>query len=286
MARKVLLVHVIAVLATLFSVSVALAQIPEKLSPTYQTAGKTMSLFTSPNQIDGRKMAPDSSLFLPTEVYLTGGQLGWATAIADMNNDGIPDILEVSCCSARKDGNATIGVLIGHGDGTFQKAKVRSSGAWYTYSIVVADLNGDGKQDVVVTSECDSGCAEAGNVVSVLMGKGNGILRPATVYPTGGGEYASGEGTSLPVVVADLNGDGKPDLVVVSQTDSGYGDGMVGVLINNGDGTFRPVVNYDSGGFVAGSFTVADLNGDGKSTWQLLTARPAVRSIVREAAAT
>lgn len=40
--------------------------------------------------------------------------------------------------------------------------------------------------------------------------------------------------------------------------------GNVGVLLNNGDGTFQTAVTYDSGGILAGSAAVEDVNGDGK----------------------
>jgi hypothetical protein len=244
MIHRVRLVPIVGVLATLFLVGAVLAQIPAA---------------------DRAEMAPDTSLFLPTEVYLAGGQLGWATAIADMNRDGKPDILELSYASASTTGNGTVGVIFGNGDGTFQAAKIRSTGGAYSEAIAVGDLNGDGIPDVVVTSGCASGCpAGGGTVLSVMLGQPNGLLRTAVIYPIHGGQYSSGEGSSIPVIIADMNGDGKPDIVVVSQTDLSSSHGMIGVFINNGNGTFQPVVNYDSGGNITGSFTVADFNGDGK----------------------
>ena len=75
--------------------------------------------------------------------------------------------------------------------------------------------------------------------------------------------YASGGTVIYSVAVADVNGDGKPDLVVANGN-LDNGDGSVGVLLGNGDGTFQPVVTYDSGAAVADFVVIADVNGDGK----------------------
>ena len=83
-----------------------------------------------------------------------------------------------------------------------------------------------------------------------------------TLYGSGGASYPDY------IAVADLNGDGKPDIVIeqtVSVTDPTI---QVGVLLNNGDGTFQTAVTYGAGGSSSGpggaSVVVADVNGDGK----------------------
>jgi uncharacterized repeat protein (TIGR01451 family) len=75
------------------------------------------------------------------------------------------------------------------------------------------------------------------------------FARPVS-YPVGTSPAA--------VFVADLNGDGKPDLAVAN---SGSGD--VSVLLNNGDGTYKPAVNFDAGMASPTSIEVADFNNDG-----------------------
>jgi hypothetical protein len=75
-----------------------------------------------------------------------------------------------------------------------------------------------------------------------------------------GGSYPS-------IAVADVNGDGHLDLVVAY-----WYEGSVGVLLGKGDGTFQPVVKYNSGGTGASSVAVADLNGDGKPDIVVLNA--------------
>lgn len=63
--------------------------------------------------------------------------------------------------------------------------------------------------------------------------------------------------------MADLNGDGKPDLAVASSYEDYQGaPSVVGILLGNGDGTFHAAQNYRTGGLFAWSMTVGDVNGD------------------------
>jgi hypothetical protein len=58
------------------------------------------------------------------------------------------------------------------------------------------------------------------------------------------------------VSVADLNGDGAPDIVTTNDASSD-----VRVQLGNGDGTFQPQQSFEEG-FGGASVAVADLNGD------------------------
>lgn len=188
--------------------------------------------------------------------YDSGGQMAWSIAAADLNGDGNPDIVVTNH-------SGSVGILLGNGDGSFQPVVAYESGGLYTHSVIVEDLNNDGRLDLVVSNDFCASVNES--CLSVLMGNGDGTFQPATTYDAGGYPSASGQGISIPIFVADLNGDGKRDLIVGNATDRNQvGDGIVGVLLGNGDGTFQPVTRYDSGGFGLGGAVLSDLNGDGK----------------------
>ena len=203
--------------------------------------------------------------FAPAIAYNSGGFYADSVAIADVNGDGKPDLVVASSCenNACEGGNGQVAVLLGNGDGTFQAAMIFDSGGYYADSIAVADVNGDGKPDLIVANECVSysGCEQGlGGVVGVLLGNGDGTFQPAAAYGSGGYNAYS-------VVVGDVNGDGKADLVVANNCADAFCDsspgGSVGILLGNGDGTFQTAVNYSSGGNDATSVALSDVNGDG-----------------------
>jgi hypothetical protein len=163
-------------------------------------------------------------------------------AVADFNGDGIPDL----AFSENGDANVSVGLLLGNrgSNGTFTFV----AGAEYSMgeladpgSIAVGDFNGDGIPDVAVANVTQ-------NTVSVLLGKGKGVLGSPTAYAT---DYEPQQ-----VVVGDFNGDGIPDLALSNA------DGHVCVLHGKGDGTFNSLKPY-SGGAVLTALAVADFNGDG-----------------------
>jgi hypothetical protein len=252
--------------------------------------------------------------------YGSGGYQATSVAVADVNRDGIPDLIVAHACVSSTNCNyGGIGVLLGNGDGTFQPAVTYSSGGDDATSVTVADVNQDGKPDLVVSNFCVNSlnCSysgENGGGVAVLLGNGDGTFQPAVSYPStgfwtfgvavddvngdgkpdivlandliasgnafgsasvflanvsGGFEpgvtYAAGAGIDThAVAIADVNGDGKPDLLLANAQFNQYG-ASVAVLLGNGDGTFQSAVNYNSGGDVADSVAVADVNGDGKA---------------------
>lgn len=203
--------------------------------------------------------------FNPAVMYSSGGYYAHSLAIEDVNGDGKLDVIVANRCTGQPDcsGDGSVGVLLGSGDGTFQSVVAYDSRGRDTDTVAVADVNGDGKLDVLVSNNnCVTDSCGTGTV-GVLLGNGDGTFQPSVLYGSGGYSYES-------VAVADVNGDGKPDLVVASQCSSlvsncAYqGRGIVGVLLGNGDGTFQAVLTYDSGAYGAVSVAVADLNGDSR----------------------
>src|SRR5277367_2143652 len=194
---------------------------------------------------------PSAPLFGAAVSYGSGGQNGSAVAVGDVNGDGKPDLLVANdCFSSDNCTDPSVGVLLGNGDGTFQAAVSYGTGGYHASAITVADVNADGKLDLVIAQ-----CANAGScdgVVGVLLGNGNGTFQTAVIYNTGG--YVA-----TAVAVADVNGDGKPDLLVTNQCLSvnSCANGTVGVLLNNGNGTFRTATTYNSGGQYAQSVEAA-----------------------------
>jgi hypothetical protein len=138
----------------------------------------------------------------------------------------------------------------------FAPAVTYASGGFSPVLVAVADVNGDGKPDLVVlNSDCGTSCkGSVHGVVGVLLGNGDGTFQTAMSYDSGVVDPVS-------VAVADVNGDGKPDIVM---TTVGGAAGSVWVLLGNGDGTFQTAVTYGTGGYLAGGVAVADVNGDGK----------------------
>ncbi len=167
-------------------------------------------------------------------VSYPAGTRPFAVTLADLNEDGILDIL---AAEGTVDG---VTVLLGNGDGTFGNDIVYLSGG-NARGIAAADFNGDGHIDAAVTND---------NVtVGIVLGNGDGTLHSDTIY---GLPYFFAD-----LAAADFNGDGFPDIVTV---DTGCCLYNMAVLINRGDGSFKPYVEYDT---QLQSIAVGDVSGDG-----------------------
>lgn len=224
--------------------------------------------------------------------YAIGGGSGpTAITTGDFNQDGITDLLLNNFADFAGE-TPQLRLLLGNPDGTFQAPLVITYSAnTHPTAVVAADLNGDGKLDVVAANLDLGGNGDAS--FTVLLGNGDGTFGPpmetfSPAFPDN-------------VAVGDLNQDGKPDLIVAANTETdiylGNGDGTfqlsasypghevfsvavgdfngdakpdvaasvlngVEVLLGNGDGTFAAPVQYTTGGG-DGVLTLADVDGDG-----------------------
>jgi hypothetical protein len=186
--------------------------------------------------------------------YYAGGNQTSSVAVSDLNGDGMLDLVV-----ANSNGTNNIGVLLGNGDGTFRPVVTYSSGGGAAESVWIADVNEDGKRDILVAVNSSCTLCTDGGLLAVLLGNGDGTFQPAVMYSSGG--Y-----NAHWVAAGDLNGDGKLDLVVANRCgrEDCVGDGSIGVLLGNGNGTFQIPVVYDSGGLDTDTVAIAEVNGDGR----------------------
>ena len=191
----------------------------------------------------------------PTFRYETGPHTGaYAVDVVagDFNGDGRMDL-----AVANQNNPGTITIMLANPGGTFTTASTIDVGI--PYAMAVSDLNGDGNMDIAVV-----GPSPNGPEVTILLGNGDGTFKTSTTtlptYITGDDGY----GIEATVVAGDLNGDGIPDLAMVTFTgNNGIESEYLQVLLGKGDGTFIPLPLSASLGSGVGSLTMADFNGDG-----------------------
>jgi hypothetical protein len=176
--------------------------------------------------------------YQPRVDYAVGPMPNMLT-IGDFNGDNKPDLAVSNGAGFPP---ASISVLPGKGDGTFQtQIQISTPG---TVWIANGDFDGDGKLDVAVVTPSS---------VVIYLGNGDGTFHQGSSY-----SFNSGDGTGS-ITAADLNHDGKLDLAVIRNTNDAP---VVSVFLGNGDGTFQPPSDYPTLG--SGLVQATDINGDGK----------------------
>jgi peroxiredoxin len=171
-------------------------------------------------------------------------------AVADLNDDGKSDLV------ATHDDDPLVAVLLGDGKGAFNPAPVSPLRPPIpVWGVAVADLNGDGKKDLALGAQID-------HSVTIMLGDGKGGFVTATSSPMPAGNRANY------VAVADLNRDGKPDVVA-----SSYGSGEITVFLNetvaykaqttprNGAAEGEPAPDFDARALDGKTVRLSDLKG-------------------------
>jgi hypothetical protein len=139
-----------------------------------------------------------------------------SVAAGDFNADGKLDLVTANYSNSSN----SVSMLLGNGDGTFQTARFFAAGN-HPQSATVSDVNGDGVFDLVVTNP---GSTTSPGAVSVLLGNGDGSLAQPITTATATGGFSTNS-----VVMADFNGDGRPDAA------ANAGSNYVSVLLNDGN---------------------------------------------------
>jgi hypothetical protein len=189
---------------------------------------------------------PTQNRYVAGTPYTTGNASP-GMFVMDFNDDGNPDIVIANGHPDELLGNPqTITVLLGKGDGTLQPAPNAYEVGFSPTAIATADFNGDGIRDLIASTP-QSLANKSG--LWMLFGKSGGGFQTPAELPQSGGFGANY------VTTADLNNDGKPDLVTIDSS-------KVYTWIGRGDGTFQTATGYAAGSnptFV----TTGDVNGDG-----------------------
>ena len=189
--------------------------------------------------------------FQPAQMFDSGSSGLMGIAVSDVNGDGNLDVMVVHL-------RGDAGILTGNGDGTLQVAELFSTSILPS-SVMAADLNNDGKPDMLVGGLLTSGHTGVG----VLLGNGDGSFQPIHLFDT---KVSSGNET-ISMLTADVNGDGKLDVIGAVPCVGACNTSPVVLLLGNGDGTLKTVQTFHSGGRNHNAFpgiALADLNGDSK----------------------
>jgi hypothetical protein len=177
--------------------------------------------------------------------FNAGGRPG-LLATGDLNGDGVPDLVSAL-------GGSNLSVLLGLGQGQFGAAKVLGTGIFpCTYSVAVADFNGDGKADIGVVG---TDAFDSPSRLVRFLGNGNGTFQKPSTYDEDFNSFSN-------LIAADFNHDGIPDLADTAD--------HVSVHIGKGDGNFEEAQLYlgstmyiVSADDIRQALAAADLNNDG-----------------------
>ncbi len=176
---------------------------------------------------------------------------------ADFNGDGKLDLALILGAPTSLSSNLEVNFLPGNGDGTFgTPVPLFTSQITFAFNLATADLNGDGKPDLLVLNASSTAAAS----LYSLLGNGDGTFHNLLPFQMAGGAG----GTCL--LLADLNHDGIPDLVASGSTSTNLKTtgltSAVTAFIGNGDGSFKQAYTVAEQNFTP-SLVAADFRGTG-----------------------
>jgi len=183
--------------------------------------------------------------------------------VGDFNNDGMLDFV-VYGGSAGATPMLELDVFLGQGNGTFKQlpsqtfSPLNSAGVEQIFAL---DLNHDGKLDLLIGNNTNGGWTDTGDDLVEFLGNGDGTFKAPTILIPHFGAVA----------VADVNGDGLPDLIQGRDPTENVGATLFGnpgvtVYLGKADGTFAQQPTYNLPGATVQSLApvlVGDFNGDG-----------------------
>jgi hypothetical protein len=193
----------------------------------------------------------DGTFKTPTTIQLPNGFEPASLVAFDLNADGHTDLVVAD------EGNNTVSVLLGNGDGTFQPRTDYATGNDPVY-VALGDFTGNGAMDIAVADNGAPTSSNSGNAVTIYYNQINSQGAPTGTFVAGPvRDFAAGNGPTS-IAVADYNLDGLADLAVADETDN-----AVSIIINLGSQTFA--TNYELPVDKAPvSIATADFNGDGR----------------------
>ena len=218
------------------------------LAPTTDSSGNTnLALVTLKGNGDGTFATPVS--------YQVGTPLPNGYFYANLANLALGDTRATGKPDAVLYENGSLYLFDNNGDGTFAAPVLIDTENGFQ-SLAVADVNGDGKADIVaLTTTPISGTLDTTNSLLIYLSQGNGTFAPPVTL-------AISLTDAQDMIVADVNKDGKSDIVLLS-SNSTAGTSSLTSFLGHGDGTFAAGVNSTLGGLYLVSLASADVNGDG-----------------------